>query len=143
MHPLKVIRTSLEVGFPESGKPEFVASFRGRDFRSIGSLNEFPYEDAQFDVVLMDGSAVSPLRVKESHRVLKAEGCLYFQVPEKTKQQDGYTLPEIYALVRHGFNIVGVERPAWWLFGRHGRTITICAQKKNWKSLRNIYRPLV
>ena len=61
---------------------------------------------------------------------------------EKVKEQDeGYTLPEIYSLVRCGFNIVDVERPHWWTFGRRGRTLTICAQKKTWKTVSNTYRP--
>ena len=40
---------------------------------------------------------------------------------EKTKSQKGYSLPDVYSLVRDGFNIVDVERPTWWLFGRRGR----------------------
>lgn len=143
MHQLREIRTSLEVGFPEGGVPGSYAHLRGKEVRAIGAVNAFPYEDAQFEVVLMDGAAVSAARVKEAHRVLTPEGRLYFTVPEKTKKQAGYTLPEIYAIVRYGFNIVEVVRPAWWFFGRRGRTISICAQKKNWKSLSNTYRPLI
>ena len=52
-------------------------------------------------------------------------------------------LPEIYSIVRNGFNLVGVVRPPWWLFGLRGRTISICAQKKYWKALVNTYRPYV
>lgn len=143
MHRLREVRTSLEVGFPEGGAPASYAHLRGREFRAIGAVSDFPYEDAQFEVVLMDGAAVSAARVKEAHRVLRPEGRLYFTVPEKTKKQAGYTLPDIYAIVRYGFNIVEVVRPAWWFFGRRGRTISICAQKKNWKSLSNTYRPLI
>ena len=143
MHQLKEIRTCLEVGFPEGGVPESLLRYRGKDTRSIGVLSEFPYEDTQFEVVLMDGGAVKPACVKEAHRVLMPEGRLYFIDPEKTKKQDGYTLPEIYSIVRNGFNIVGVERPAWWFFGRRGRTISICAQKKNWKANINTFRPLI
>ena len=143
MHQLKEIRTSLEVGFPDGELPTSYAPLRGKDSRTVGAVNEFPYEDAQFDAVLMDGAAVSAGRVKEAHRVLKSEGRLYFTVPEKTKKQEGYALPDIYALVRYGFNIVDVARPAWWLFGSRGRTISICAQKKNWKNLSTVYRPLI
>lgn len=143
MPHLTDIRTSLEVGFPENGTPEVFLRYRGRDARAIGAVTEFPYEDAQFEVVLMDGAAVSAVRVKEAHRVLRPNGRLFFVVPEKTKGQDGYTLPEIYSLVRCGFNIVDVGRPHWWFFGRRGRTLTICALKKNWKTLTNTYRPYV
>lgn len=134
-------RTSLEVGFPDGVLPETFADLRGQQTRAIGNLPEFPYENGQFDVVLMDGAAVSPASVKEAHRVLKPEGRLFFIVPEKTKSQDGFTLPDIYSIVRGGFNITGLTRPAWWFFGRRGRTFTICATKKNWKNLSNTYRP--
>ena len=137
------IRTSLEVGFPEGGVPEAFVCFRGRQTRAIGVLAEFPYENAQFDVVLMDGAAVSAKTVKEAHRVLRPEGRLFFRVPEKTKKQSGYTLPDIYSIVREGFNITEVTRPPWWRFGSQGRTIAICATKKAWKTLSNTYRPYV
>ena len=142
MPRLTQIRASLEVGF--SGElPEKLAHLRGRVTRAIAKQAEFPFEGAQFDVVLMDAGTVSRQAVKEAHRVLKPEGCLFFIVPEKTKKQDGFTLPEIYSTVREGFNIVETERPPWWLFGCRGRTISICAQKKNWRSHTNTYRPYV
>lgn len=137
------VRASLEVGFPGGVLPEAFAALRGQQTRAIGVLSEFPYENAQFDVVLMDGGAVSPKAVREAHRVLKPEGRLYFIVPERTKGQDGYTLPEIYSIVREGFNISEVSRPPWWLFGLRGRTISICATKKAWKAVVNTYRPYV
>ena len=143
MPGLKEIRTSLEVGFAGGALPERFAQLRGRATRVIGPLPEFPYEDRQFDVVVMDGGAVSRKSVKEAHRVLKPEGRLFFTVPERTKTQDGFSLPDIYSVVREGFNIVEVERPPWWKFGFAGRTITICAQKKNWRPLTNTYRPYV
>lgn len=144
MPHLKDIRTSLEVGFSENGLPEVFLRYRGRVTRAIGAVAAFPYEDAQFEVVLMDGAAVSAASVKEAHRVLKPNGRLFFVVTEKVKGQEaGYTLPEVYSLVRCGFNIVDVERPHWWTFGRRGRTLTICAQKKTWKTLSNTYRPYV
>lgn len=143
MSQLKSIRTSLEVGFPNGAVPEAFVRFRGRQTRAIGALAEFPYEDGQFDVVLMDGGAVSAKSVREAHRVLVPDGRLYFTVPERTKKQDGYTLPDIYSIVREGFNITGVTRPPWWFFGSRGRTISICATKKAWKTLTNTYRPYV
>ena len=143
MSQLKEIRTSLEVGFPEGNLPEAFVRFRGRQTRSIGALAEFPYEDGQFDAVLMDGGVVSAKAVREAHRVLRPEGRLFFTVPERTKKQEGYTLPDIYSIVREGFNITEVTRPAWWFFGSRGRTISICATKKAWKAVTNTYRPYV
>ena len=143
MSHLKEIRTSLEIGFPEGNLPEAFVRFRGRQTRSIGTLADFPYEDGQFDVVLMDGGAVSAKTVREAHRVLHPEGRLFFTVPERTKKQEGYTLPDIYSIVREGFNITEVTRPAWWFFGSRGRTISICATKKAWKAVTNTYRPYV
>ena len=143
MSQLKEIRASLEVGFPGGTLPEKYVRFRGRLTRSIGADGEFPFEDAQFDMVLMYGAAVSRKTVRESHRVLKPEGCLRFTVRERTKAQDGFTLPDIYSTVREGFNIIEVVRSPWWLFGLRGRTIAICAQKKNWKTITNSYRPYI
>ena len=96
MSQLSEIRTSLEVGFPEGALPEAFVRFRGRQTRAIGALAEFPYEDGQFDAVLMDGGVVSAKAVREAHRVLRPEGRLFFTVPERTKKQEGYTLPDIY-----------------------------------------------
>ena len=140
---MAAVRASLEVGFPEGALPEAFANLRGQQTRAIGNVPEFPYENAQFDVVLMDGAAVSLASVKEAHRVLKPEGRLFFTVQEKTGGQDGFTLPDIYSIVRGGFNITEVTRPHWWFFGRRGKTLTICAKKKNWKNLLNSYRPYV
>ena len=59
MPELKEIRTSLEVGFANGELPERFAHLRGRASRAIGAMAEFPYEDGQFEVVLMHGAAVS------------------------------------------------------------------------------------
>jgi len=143
MPELKAVRTSLEVGFPEGKLPDRFVRLRGRVSRSIGRLSEFPYEDAQFEVVLLDGGAVSRATVREAHRVLRSEGRLYFAVPEKTNKQEGFTLPDVYSIVREGFNIVELERPAWWRLGFGERVLTICAQKKNWRAHTNTFRPYV
>ena len=144
MPQLNDIRTSLEVGFPEGELPEKFLRYRGRVTRAIDAVPEFPFEDAQFEVVLMDGAAVSRKSVKEAHRVLRPEGRLFFVVPEKKGGgEEGFSLPEIYSIVREGYNIVNVERPAWWTFGFGERTITICAQKKSWRAHTNTYRPYV
>lgn len=141
MSPLNEVRTSLEVGFAGGVLPDELIRFRGRVTRVLGNVAAFPYEDAQFDVVLMDGEAVSRTSVREAHRVLRSEGSLRFTVPERTNKQSGFTLPELYSMMRDGFNLVEVSRPPWWLFGRKGRTLSICARKKNWKTLSNTYRP--
>jgi len=128
------IRTSLEVGFPEGGLPEKLVRYRGKDSRHIPVSAEFPYEDAQFEVVMLEGTAVSEETVREAHRVLRPDGRLLFIVPEKSRRQDGFTMPDVYSIVREGFNIVGLERPPWWLFGLRGHTLSITARKKAWKS---------
>ena len=140
---MNAVRTSLEVGFPEGTLPEAFANLRGRQTRAIGNVAEFPYEDRQFDVVLMSGDVVSAKSVKEAHRVLRPEGRLFFTVDERTKSQAGFTLPDIYSIVRGGFNITGLTRPRWCFLLRRRRTLTICATKKNWKSLTNTFRPYV
>lgn len=142
---MKEVRTSLEVGFaPGEELPERFAGLRGREWRAISAMDEFPYEDAQFEVVMMAGPAVSRQRVKEAHRVLRPDGFLYFSVPEKTGKEPGYTLPDIYAIVREGFNIVGLERAKWWwAFTRRRRVITIRARKKHWKTINGTFRPYV
>jgi len=137
------VRTSLEVGFPNGELPEAFRRYRGRMTRAIGNVPEFPFEDGQFEVVIMDGGAVSRKSVKEAHRVLKPAGRLFFIVPEKTKKQDGFTLPDIYSVVREGFNLTEVIRQPWWTFGLRGRTLTICAGKKNWSTMTNTFRPYV
>ena len=134
------IKASLEVGFHEGDIPAEFLRYRGRTVRSIPADPEFPFEDAQFDIVIMEASAVSRKSVKEAHRVLKPSGRMIFKVPEKTRKQQGYTIPDIYAVVREGFNIVQVERPAWWFFGSKGRTITIVAEKKAWKAHKGFVR---
>lgn len=137
------VRTSLAVGFQDGLLPERLQPYAGRAHRAISVAAEFPFEDSQFEVVMLDGSCVNALLVREAHRVLRPAGRLMFEVAEKTRSQDGMTLPDIYKIVREGFNIVEVVRQPWWLFGLRGRTIYICAQKKNWRNHTNTYRPYI
>ena len=132
------VKTSLEVGFPEGRLPEKLARYRGKENRRIPVCAEFPYEDAQFAVVMLEGTAVTQAAVREAHRVLRPEGRLFFIVPEKTRKQEGFALPDVYSIVRDGFNIVGSERPPWWTFGVLGHTLFITARKKAWKSYRGL-----
>lgn len=140
MPTVAAIKTSLEVGFDVEPLPEEFARYRGRASRSVPNEAELPFEDEQFEVVMMSAPAVSRHSVKEAHRVLKPAGTLIFKVPEKTRKQQGYSVPDVYAVVREGFNIVKVERPAWWRFGRSGRTLTIFAEKKAWKAHKGFVR---
>ena len=138
---MSAVRTSLEVGFPDETLPARFAPLRGRAWRRADRADALPFEDAQFEVVILAAAAVSRKAVKEAHRVLKPDGRLYFSVPERTRKQAGLSLPEVYSIVRDGFHIVEAERPDRWRFWRRDRTLTICAKKKNWKALTNTYRP--
>ena len=135
------VRASLEVGFPDETLPPRLAPLRGRAWRRLAAASRFPFEDAQFEVVLLHASVVSHETVKEAHRVLRPDGRLVFSVPARTRARAGFTLKDVYSLVREGFHIVGVERPSWWNFWRRDRSLTVCAKKKAWKSLSNTYRP--
>ena len=136
--------TSLAVGFPGGESvPEKFLPLVGRTHRVVAAGSLFPFEDSQFEVVILAPPSVNAKTVREAHRVLRPNGLLVFSVPEKTRRQEGFTLPDIYRTLREGFNIVEVERPPWWFFGRGGRTISICAEKKNWRSHVNTYRPYV
>lgn len=144
MPQLTPVRTGLDVGFGGKPIPDKFKPLQGNVWRSIPAVTEFPFEDAQFEAVVLDGAIVTVAAVREAHRVLKPNGHLYFEVPEKTARQDGFTLPAIYAIVREGYNIVDVDRPKWRWFGFGERTFTIRACKKNWSSLRGAtYRPYV
>ena len=142
MLELKEVRTSLEVGF-DGELPEKYHALRGRESRSIGAVEEFPYEDEQFQVVLMSGAAVTFNRVKEAHRVLKKSGRLYFTVRSDSSGESGMSLAKVYQLMRSGFNLVEVEKTPWWKFWAVEKTLAICAEKKNWKTLNNTFRPYV
>jgi len=137
------IRTSLEVGFPNGVLPEQYLPSRGKAYRTIGTVRVFPFEDAQFEVVIMHGASVNEETVREAHRVLRPCGRLFFTVPEKTRSHPGMALKGVYALLRHGFNIVELSRVPWYAFWVHERVLGICAEKKNWRQLDHPYRPLV
>lgn len=135
MPDLKKVRTSLEVGFTTGVLPEKFLRYRGRATRSIGLCAEFPYEDAQFQVVIMEGGALTAESAKEAHRVMRPEGWLFFEVDEKSSAKpEGRTLPELFSILKDGFNIVVVERSSWWRRWRKGGRITVSAQKKRWRT---------
>ena len=73
--------------------------------------------------------------VREAHRVLQGGGCLMFTVEEAARGDGrGWTARAVYELLRDGFDVVGLRRPPWWRFGTAGRTLTVCAGRKNWRN---------
>jgi len=104
---------------------------------TMGLNGELPFEDHQFEVVLLAPGLIAGDRVRaealvrESHRVLQGGGCLIFAVDF---ERCGFTQRGIYELLRDGFDVVGVRRPAWWKFGLGGRATTVCARRKTWRN---------
>ena len=135
------VRTGLDVGFGDEEVTNLLReAFRGL-WLSIGARDTFPYEDAQFEVVVLNGENLTREEIREANRVLKPKGCAFFTVNEKTRKQEGYTLPGVYRMVREGFDIIAIKRPKWWHFGRRGRTITVCLRKKAWRACKSFVRP--
>ena len=106
----------------------------------LGTDGELPFEDHQFEVVLLAAALFAQPRgrletlVRETHRILQGGGCLYFTVEEATGANGGWTQRAVYELLRDGFDVVGLKRPSWWRFGTAGRTLTVCARRKNWRN---------
>ncbi len=132
------IRSGLDVGFGDGDVSRTLREFRGGVWMSIGASEEFPFEDAQFEVVVMSGECVARAAVREANRVMKPEGCLFFTVQERVGAQPGFTMPELYKTIRDGFDILSVRRPKWWFFRCGGRTLTVCARKKAWHESRGV-----
>lgn len=136
MPDLKEVRTSLEVGFTAGSLPERFIRYRGRATRSLEVKGEFPYEDAQFQVVMIDALSLTQESVREVHRVLRPEGWLFFEIAEgKYLKNSGKSLSDIFALLKDGFNIVEVERASWWSRWRGNGVTVISAQKKRWRTV--------
>jgi len=106
----------------------------------MGASWELPFEDHQFEVALFSRAVLnSPPEclvtlVREAHRVLQGGGCLIFTVEEAASGGRGWTARAVYELLRDGFDVVGLKRPPWWRFGTAGRTLTVCAGRKNWRN---------
>ncbi len=106
----------------------------------MGSGGELPFEDHQFEIVLLSSAMLSEPRgrlgtlIREAHRILQGGGCLYFTVEESSGEGVGWTQRAVYELLRDGFDVVGLKRPPWWKFGTAGRTLTVCARRKNWRN---------
>lgn len=134
------VRAGLVVGYSDN-TTAVLKSHREGVWIEIPLSREFPFDDSQFEVIVMHGSGVSRERVREANRILKPEGCLFFTVNERTgNATDGYTAPELYKMVREGFDIVELKRPKWWKFGRDGKTMTVCARKKAWREHKGFIR---
>ena len=105
----------------------------------LGTGGEMPFDDHQFEVVVLSAALLSGDRaradavVRETHRILQGGGCLVFSVDE-AGGASGFTQRGIYDLLRNGFDVVGLKRPPWWKFGASGRTLTVCARRKTWRS---------
>ncbi len=133
------VRTGLAAGFSGASTLDALKAVRGGVWEASAASGDMPYESGQFDVVVMEGSGVTRDSVREAHRLLKPAGCLYFTVPERNDEGDGgFSAPEIYKIVREGFDIVELKRPSWWSFWRSDRTMTVCARKKNWREHRGL-----
>ena len=107
----------------------------------LGTGGELPFEDHQFEVVLLAAELLVRSRerletlIRESHRILQGGGCLFFTVDETTASGGaGWTQRAVYELLRDGFDVVGLKRPPWWRLGLSGRTLTVCARRKNWRN---------
>lgn len=106
----------------------------------LGTGGELPFEDHQFEVVLLAATLFAQPRerletlIREAHRILQGGGCLYFTVEDETGGNAGWTQRAVYELLRDGFDVVGLKRPSWWKFGTAGRTLTVCARRKNWRN---------
>ncbi|MGN0846933.1 MAG: methyltransferase domain-containing protein [Kiritimatiellia bacterium] len=106
----------------------------------MGAGGELPFEDHQFEVVLFSRGVLEGPRdrvatlVREAHRVLQGGGCLVFTVEEAVSEGRGWSARAVYELLRDGFDVIGLRRPPWWRFGSSGRTLTVCAGRKNWRN---------
>lgn len=144
LHELEIrykrIRCGLDVGFDDEDITNTLRDLRGGVWMSINAREEFPFEDAQFEVVVMNGAIATRDIVREANRVLRPDGCLFLTVPERTRIEKGYTLPELYRMIREGFDIISLRRPRWWFFRRRGRTMTVCARKKAWREHKGFIR---
>ena len=104
----------------------------------LGVGGEMPFEDHQFEVVVLSAALLSGNRaraeavVRETHRILQGGGCLVFSVDE-SGSGSGFSQRGVYDLLRDGFDVVGLKRPPWWKFGAAGRTLTVCARRKTWR----------
>lgn len=155
------IRTGLDVAFDDVGTSRSLRELRGGVWMTvvssaealstvgaalpegtvhqIGAGDTLPFDDCPFEVVVLNGTAMTQPLVKEIHRVLMPSGFLFFTVEEENRGQRGSTLSKIYNLfLKNGFDLVALIRPPWWKFGFGGRTLTVCARRKAWKEHKSL-----
>ncbi len=113
------------------------ASFDPKTVLRLGAGCELPFDDNQFEVVLLGGallfdSSRRPDVLREVHRVLRGGGLLIFAYDDAT---GGIDQRGVYEMLRDGFDVVGFRRPAWWrrLWLARG-VVTVCARRKNWRN---------
>ena len=105
----------------------------------LGAGGEMPFDDHQFEVAVLSASLLIGDReradtvVREMHRILQGGGCLVFSVDE-AGGATGFSQRGVYDMLKDGFDVVGLKRPPWWKFGAAGRTLTVCARRKTWRS---------
>lgn len=127
------VRTGLDVGFSDPAFIEQLRAARRGNWESVPTAHDLPYEDNQFDVVVLAESSVDPIAVREANRVLCNGGYLIFSIHKERGQ-----LSDIYKLVRNGFDIADVKRESWWSCHSFHGPLTVCARKKNWKEPRSL-----
>lgn len=155
------VRAGVDIGFPDAAPARALRAARPGVWMSVagdmasrdmlaadldpktvlamGCGGELPFGDHQFDVVVLSADVLERRGprldkvIQESHRILQGGGCLFFTVTESS-DEPGWTARAVYELLRNGFDVVGLKRPAWWRFGLTGRRLTVCARRKNWKN---------
>jgi SAM-dependent methyltransferase len=144
------IRSGLDIGFTHAGVSQTLRRFGGywmtvemNETRraslaplldadtvlAAGRLGELPFEDKQFDVVVVSSSVFSSnpkesaALIRECHRVIKAGGHILFTVirnqntalgsnvqqatPGVTTPLQGYSEAAVFQLIRDGFDVLG------------------------------------
>lgn len=127
------VRTGLDVGLSDSALIDELHSVRRGNWESIPATADMPYEDSQFDVVVLDESVVCPRAAREVNRILRSGGYLFFTI-----SREGVVLSDIYKILRGGFDITDVKRESWWTCHSFHGPVTVCARKKAWKEPKSL-----
>ena len=134
------IRTGLTVGFGDDSVLEDLREARGGLWLSVEEGRYFPFENAQFEVVVLHPRVLDYETIREINRILIPAGSVFFSVEAKTHKHDGWTVVDLYRLVRRGFDIVAIIRPNWYKFGFGEQIISVCLRKKTWRSHKGFVR---
>jgi SAM-dependent methyltransferase len=144
------VRTGLDIGFTNAGvsrllrltggywmtvepspqRRALVAAVLGEEtVLSVGAKGELPFEDKQFEAVVLARGALSShadagMAIRECHRVIRTGGLLLFTVEYRKRLvwagaldrqrsvpgSDGcYTESEVFRLLKDGFDMLGVR----------------------------------